>query len=176
MSEHTGSRTSSERQYALYKRAFIDAFLKLDPRTLYHNVVMFTVEIGSLITTVLWIQALGGHGETSAGFIGAIAVWLWFTVIFANFAEALAEGRGKAQAEALRKMRQDTEAKKLYLGYEIVKGKEPVPADFAMVSSSTLLRSDLFYVRAGDTIPVDGEVMEGVASVNESAITGRVHR
>ena len=172
MSEHTGSRTSSERQYALYKRAFIDAFLKLDPRTLYHNVVMFTVEIGSLITTVLWIQALGGHGETSAGFIGAIAVWLWFTVIFANFAEALAEGRGKAQAEALRKMRQDTEAKKLYLGYEIVKGKEPVPADFAMVSSSTLLRSDLFYVRAGDIIPVDGEVMEGVASVNESAITG----
>jgi K+-transporting ATPase ATPase B chain len=172
MSDHTGSRASSERQYALYKRAFIDAFLKLDPRTLYHNVVMFTVEIGSLITTVLWVQALGGHGEASAGFIGSIAVWLWFTVLFANFAEALAEGRGKAQAEALRKMRQDTEAKKLYLGYQIAKGKEPTPADFALVSSSTLLRSDLFYVRAGDTIPVDGEVVEGVASVNESAITG----
>ena len=172
MSDRTGSRTSSERQYALYRRAFIDAFLKLDPRTLYHNVVMFTVEIGSLITTVLWVQALGGHGEASAGFIGSIAVWLWFTVLFANFAEALAEGRGKAQAEALRKMRQDTEAKKLYLGYEIVKGKEPSPSDFALVSSSTLLRSDLFYVRAGDTIPVDGEVVEGVASVNESAITG----
>ncbi len=172
MSDGTGSRASSERQYALYKRAFIDAFLKLDPRTLYHNVVMFTVEIGSLITTVLWVQALGGHGEASAGFIGSIAVWLWFTVLFANFAEALAEGRGKAQAEALRKMRQDTEAKKLYLGYQIVKGKEPTPADFALVSSSTLLRSDLFYVRAGDTIPVDGEVVEGVASVNESAITG----
>jgi K+-transporting ATPase ATPase B chain len=172
MSDRTGSRASSERQYALYKRAFIDAFLKLDPRTLYHNVVMFTVEIGSLITTVLWVQALGGHGEASAGFIGSIAVWLWFTVLFANFAEALAEGRGKAQAEALRKMRQDTEAKKLYLGYQIAKGKEPTPADFALVSSSTLVRSDLFYVRAGDTIPVDGEVVEGVASVNESAITG----
>jgi K+-transporting ATPase ATPase B chain len=172
MSERAGSRTSSERQYALYKRAFIDAFLKLDPRTLYHNVVMFTVEIGSVITTVLWLDALGGHGEESAGFIGAIAAWLWFTVLFANFAEALAEGRGKAQAEALRKMRQDTEAKKLYLAYVIVKGKEPAQADFAMVSSSTLLRSDLFYVRAGDTIPVDGEVVEGVASVNESAITG----
>ena len=172
MSDRTGSRTSSERQYALYRRALIDAFLKLDPRTLYHNVVMFTVEIGSLITTVLWVQALGGHGEASAGFIGAIAIWLWFTVLFANFAEALAEGRGKAQAEALRKMRQDTEAKKLYLGYEIVKGKEPAPAEFALVSSSTLIRSDLFYVRAGDTIPVDGEVVEGVASVNESAITG----
>jgi potassium-transporting ATPase ATP-binding subunit len=172
MSDRTGSRASSERQYALYKRAFIDAFLKLDPRTLYRNVVMFTVEIGSVITTLLWVQALGGHGEASAGFIGAIAIWLWFTVLFANFAEALAEGRGKAQAEALRKMRQDTEAKKLYLGYKIMKGKEPVLADFAMVSSSTLLRSDLFYVRAGDTIPVDGEVVEGVASVNESAITG----
>jgi len=172
MSEHSDSRTSSERQYALYKRALIDAFLKLDPRTLYHNVVMFTVEIGSIITTILWVEALGGHGEASAGFIGAIAAWLWFTVLFANFAEALAEGRGKAQAEALRKMRRDTEAKKLYLGYEIVKGKEPATADFTLVSSSTLRRSDLFYVRAGDTIPVDGEVVEGVASVNESAITG----
>ena len=74
---------------------------------------MFTVEIGSVITTLLWLQALSGHGEASAGFIGAIAAWLWFTVLFANFAEALAEGRGKAQADSLRKMRQDTEAKKL---------------------------------------------------------------
>jgi len=172
MADHTGSGTSSEQQFALYKRALIDAFLKLDPRTLYRNVVMFTVEIGSVITTLLWVQALGGHGEASAGFIGAIAAWLWFTVLFANFAEALAEGRGKAQAESLRKMRQDTEAKKLYLGYEIEKGREPVPTDFMVVSSSTLRRSDLFYVKAGDTIPVDGEVVEGIASVNESAITG----
>jgi K+-transporting ATPase ATPase B chain len=118
------------------------------------------------------VQALGGQGEESAGFIGAIAAWLWFTVLFANFAEALAEGRGKAQAEALRKMRQETEAKKLYLGYEIEKGRKPFPTDFLVVSSSTLHRSDLFYVEAGDTIPVDGEVVEGIASVNESAITG----
>jgi K+-transporting ATPase ATPase B chain len=172
MADHSGSGTSSEKQFALYRRALIDAFLKLDPRTLYRNVVMFTVEIGSVITTLLWVQALGGHGEASAGFIGAIAAWLWFTVLFANFAEALAEGRGKAQAESLRKMRQDTEAKKLYLGYEIEKGREPVPTDFMVVSSSTLRRSDLFYVKAGDTIPVDGEVVEGIASVNESAITG----
>ena len=173
MADPAGSRPLlSEKQYALYKRALIDAFLKLDPRTLYRNVVMFTVEIGSVITTVLWVQALGGHGEAQAGFIGAIAAWLWFTVLFANFAEALAEGRGKAQAEALRKMRQDTEAKKLYLGYEIVKGREPALSDFALVSSSTLRKSDLFYVRARDTIPVDGEIVEGVASVNESAITG----
>jgi len=172
MTDHSGSGAPSEQQFALYRRALIDAFLKLDPRTLYRNVVMFTVEIGSVITTILWVQALAGHGEESAGFIGAITAWLWFTVLFANFAEALAEGRGKAQAESLRKMRQDTEAKKLYLGYEIEKGREPVPTDFMVVSSSTLRRSDLFFVKAGDTIPVDGEVVEGIASVNESAITG----
>jgi K+-transporting ATPase ATPase B chain len=172
MADFSGSGATSGQQYVLYKRACIDAFLKLDPRTLYRNVVMFTVEIGSVITTLLWVQALGGHGEESAGFIGAIAAWLWFTVLFANFAEALAEGRGKAQAESLRKMRQDTEAKKLYLGYEIEKGRKPFPTDFMVVSSSTLRRSDLFYVEAGETIPVDGEVVEGIASVNESAITG----
>ena len=172
MSEKGSAKPASEKQYALYQRAVIDAFLKLDPRTLYHNVVMFTVEIGSVITTLLFFQSLMGQGEASPGFIGAITAWLWFTVLFANFAEALAEGRGKAQAEALRKMRRDTEAKKLYLGYEVVKGKEPAPSDFTMVSSSSLLRSDLYYVKAGDTIPVDGEVVEGVASVNESAITG----
>ena len=176
MADHFGSRTTSGQQYALYKRALIDAFLKLDPRSLYRNIVMFTVEIGSVITTLLWMQALGGQGEESAGFIGAIAAWLWFTVLFANFAEALAEGRGKAQAESLRKMRQDTEAKELYLGYEIEKGRKPLPTDFMVVSSSTLRRSDLFYVEAGDIIPVDGEVIEGIASVNESAITGEAHR
>ena len=77
------------------------------------NPVMFVVEIGSLLTTILWIQALTGRGEASAGFIGAISLWLWFTVLFANFSEALAEGRGKAQAEALRRTRQETQAKKL---------------------------------------------------------------
>jgi K+-transporting ATPase ATPase B chain len=172
MSEHTSTKHTPDKQYALYKRALIDAFLKLDPRTLYRNVVMFTVEIGSVITTLLWLQALTGHGEAPAGFIGAISAWLWFTVLFANFAEALAEGRGKAQAESLRRMRQDTEAKKLYPGYEIRKGSPPELSDFTVVSSSTLRKSDLFYVKAGDTIPVDGEVVEGIASVNESAITG----
>src|SRR5665647_386446 len=172
MSDQSSAKHASEKQYALYKRAVIDAFLKLDPRNLYHNVVMFTVEIGSVITTLLFLQSLSGKGEASPGFIGAITAWLWFTVLFANFAEALAEGRGKAQAEALRKMRRDTEAKKLYLGYEVVKGKEPAPTDFTMVSSLTLLKSDLYFVKAGDTIPVDGEIVEGVASVNESAITG----
>src|SRR5512137_2067321 len=159
-------------QYALYRRAAIDAVIKLDPRTLYRNVVMFVVEMGSALTTVLWLQALTGHGEAPAGFIGAIAVWLWFTVLFANFAEALAEGRGKAQAESLRKMRQDTVAKKLSRGYTLVKGREPAPVHYTEISSSMLQKGDLFYVKAGDTIPVDGEVIEGIASVNESAITG----
>ena len=82
----------------LYQRAVLDAFTKLDPRSMIRNPVMFTVEIGSVITTLLWLQALTGKGEAPAGFIGAISAWLWFTVLFANFAEALAEGRGKAQA------------------------------------------------------------------------------
>jgi len=172
MSEHSGPKVPAADQYALYRRAIIDSFVKLDPRTLYHNVVMFTVEIGSVLTTLLWIQALLGHGEAPAGFIGAVSIWLWFTVLFANFAEALAEGRGKAQAEALRKMRQDTAGKKLDPGYSVEKGKEPGPSDYSVVSSSTLHKNDVFYVKAGDTIPVDGEVIEGIASINESAITG----
>ncbi|MDD1699828.1 MAG: potassium-transporting ATPase subunit KdpB [Methanoregula sp.] len=157
---------------AIYQRALIDAVGKLDPRLMIKNPVMFVVEAGSALTTLLWFQALTGNGEDPAGFIGAISAWLWFTVLFANYAEALAEGRGKAQAESLRKMRQDTMAKKLYLGYEIEKGREPSLSDYLEVSSSTLHKTDLFYVKAGDTIPVDGEVVEGIASVNESAITG----
>jgi K+-transporting ATPase ATPase B chain len=159
-------------QSALYRRAVIDAVIKLDPRTLSRNVVMFVVEMGSALTTLLWVQALLGHGEAPAAFIGAIAAWLWFTVLFANFAEALAEGRGKAQAEALRRMRMDTLAKKLGSDFRIERGKEPGPSEVTNVSSSELRREDIFYVKAGDIIPVDGEVIEGIASVNESAITG----
>ena len=157
---------------AIYRRAVFDAVLKLDPRLMVRNPVMFVVEVGSALTSLLWLQALTGHGEAPAGFIGAISAWLWFTVLFANFAEALAEGRGKAQAESLRKMRQDTVAKKLSRGYTLVKGREPVPAHYTEISSSMLRKSDLLYVKAGDTIPVDGDVIEGIASVNESAITG----
>src|SRR5512137_1543249 len=88
---------------AIYRRAVIDAVLKLDPRLIVRNPVMFVVEAGSALTSLLWLNALTGHGEAPAWFIGAISAWLWFTVLFANFAEALAEGRGKAQAESLRK-------------------------------------------------------------------------
>ena len=97
----------------LYRRAVGDAFIKLDPRRMVRNPVMFVVEVGSLLTTLLFVQALFGHGEAPAGFIGAVALWLWFTVLFANFSEALAEGRGKAQAEALRQTRHQTQAKQL---------------------------------------------------------------
>jgi potassium-transporting ATPase ATP-binding subunit len=144
--------------------ALLDSIKKLDPRHQVRNPVMFVVELGSLLTTGLWIQALGGRGEAPAGFILAVSLWLWFTVIFANFAEALAEGRGKAQAANLRKARRDTPAKKLI---------EPhYGAKYNQVSASLLRKGDLVLVEAGDDIPMDGEVIEGVASVNEAAITG----
>ncbi len=152
------------RQTRLFGRAAMEAFLKLDPRRTVHNPVMFVVEIGSLLTTALWIQALLGQGEAPAGFIGAVALWLWFTVLFANFSEALAEGRGKAQAEALRRTRGETRARKL---------RQPTrQAPFEIVASSALRKGDSVLALAGDTIPADGEVVEGIASVDESAVTG----
>ena len=148
----------------LYQRAILDSFIKLNPRWMVRNPVMFVVEVGSLLTTALWIQALFGKGEAPAGFIGGVALWLWFTVLFANFSEAVAEGRGKAQAEALRKTRQTTQAKKL-----------PRPdrqAKYELVASTALRKNDLFLVETGDILPVDGEMIEGIASVDESAVTG----
>ncbi len=148
----------------LYQRAIWESFLKLDPRLEVRNPVMFVVEVGSVLTTVLWVQALFGQGEAPAGFIGAVALWLWFTVLFANFAEAVAEGRGKAQAEALRRTRKETQAKKL---------REPKRgARFDLVSSIALRKDDAFLVEVNDVIPADGEIVEGIASVDESAVTG----
>ncbi len=152
----------------LYQRAIFDSFRKLDPRSQARNPVMFVVEIGSLLTTGLWIQALLGKGGSQAGFIGAIAVWLWFTVLFANFSEALAEGRGKAQAEALRKTRQETNAKKLQTKFE----RGIRPSNFVLSPSTQLRQNDTYLVEAGDIIPADGEVIDGIASVDESAVTG----
>jgi potassium-transporting ATPase ATP-binding subunit len=153
---------------ALYQRAIIDSFIKLDPRVQLRNPVMFVVEVGSVLTTILFIQALFGAGEAPTGFIGSVALWLWFTVLFANFSEALAEGRGKAQAEALRKTRKETIAKRLDHGF--TRGEHP--AAFTLTPSPDLRQNDLFLVEAGDIIPTDGEVIEGIASVDESAITG----
>ena len=149
---------------ALVKPAIVEALKKLHPRLQWRNPVMFVVYVGSLLTTALWAQALGGHGEAPAGFILAVALWLWFTVLFANFAEALAEGRSKAQAAALRGAKQMVMAKKL---------REPrygAPVDW--LPGAELRRGDVVLVEAGDMVPADGEVIEGVASVNESAITG----
>jgi potassium-transporting ATPase ATP-binding subunit len=148
----------------LYRRAFIDAFKKLDPRWMVRNPVMFVVEVGSVLTTALWVLALLGHGEDKAGFIGAIALFLWLTVLFANYSEAIAEARGKAQADALRRTRRETQAKKL--------SRPKHGARYDIVPSTALLRDDVFLVEAGDIIPVDGEVVEGVALVDESAVTG----
>ena len=159
---HSKKPTSIRSQ--LIRRAVVDAFRKLNPRWMIRNPVMFVVLVGSVATTALWIQALVGAGEAPAGFIGAVALWLWFTVLFANFSEALAEGRGKAQADALRRTRQETQAKKL---------RQPRrAAQVDLVSSTALRQSDVFLVEAGDIIPADGEVIEGVASVDESAVTG----
>jgi K+-transporting ATPase ATPase B chain len=151
-------------QIELYKRAILNSFFKLDPRLMVRNPVMFVVEVGSILTTVLWGQALFGHGEAPAGFIGAVTLWLWFTVLFANFSEAMAEGRGKAQAEALRRTRRETQAKKL---------RHPKrDGSFELVNSIDLHKGDSFLVETNDTIPVDGEIVEGIASVDESAVTG----
>ncbi len=148
----------------IYLHAGINAMKKLDPRTMLRNPVMFVVEIGSLLTTALWLQAVFGKGEAEARFISLVAAWLWFTVLFANFSEAIAEGRGKAQAEALRRTRQDTPAKRL----KNTQRNSP----YERVASTVLQQGDLVIVETGDILPADGEVIEGIASVDESAITG----
>ncbi len=148
----------------LIKPAIVDSFRKLNPVLQWRNPVMFVVYIGSILTTMLWMQALVGQGEASASFIFAVALWLWFTVLFANFAEALAEGRSKAQAASLRGLKRETWAKKL---------KEPkASAEWTTVPATDLRKGDFYLVHASETIPADGEVIEGVASVDESAITG----
>jgi len=148
----------------IVKRATWDALRKLNPLHQLKNPVMFTVWVGSVLTTLLYVQALLGHGEARPGFILAIALWLWFTLIFANFAEAMAEGRGKAQADSLRRAKKDVIAKLLR------QGKHGTASE--AIEASRLRIGDVVLVEAGDTIPGDGEVIDGVASVNESAITG----
>ncbi len=149
---------------ALVKPAIAESFRKLSPRAQLRNPVMFVVWVGSVLTTLLGIQAVRGQGEAPAGFIFAISAWLWFTVLFANFAEALAEGRGKAQAATLRHSRRNVMAKKL--------DHPRREAGVTVIDSASLRRGDLVLIEAGDIVPADAEVLEGVASVDESAITG----
>src|SRR6266404_9717160 len=143
-------------EWKIVKRAIWDSFLKLNPRKMMGNPVMFVVEIGSVITTVLLFK-----GGSDFKFNLQITLWLWFTVLFANFAEAMAEGRGKAQADTLRKARSETVAN--WIGSD---------GAVVQVPSSKLRTGDLVHVSAGELIPSDGEIIEGLASVDESAITG----
>ncbi|MGA7593923.1 MAG: potassium-transporting ATPase subunit KdpB [Gallionella sp.] len=148
----------------IVKQAVVDSFRKLSPRQQLKNPVMFVVWVGSVLTTALFFQALTGHGEAPSGFILAITLWLWFTVLFANFAEAIAEGRSRAQAAAMRSAKRDIQAKNL---------ERPNHGEkFSLVPGSALRLDDVVLVEAGDFIPGDGTVIEGVASVDESAITG----
>ena len=150
--------------WQMYRQAIIGAFLKLNPRYMLRNPVMFVTEVGSVLTSGLFIQALVWHGEAKASFIGIVALWLWLCVLFANFSEAVAEGRGKAQAAALRRTRQETRAKKL--------SQPKHGAKYDLVPSAALQQNDVFLAEAGDVISADGEVIEGIASVDESAVTG----
>jgi K+-transporting ATPase ATPase B chain len=139
-------------------RAILESFRKLDPRWQFRNPVMFVCEVGALVTLLFFVRDLRTHGP--AGFDFAISIWLWFTVVFANFAEAVAEGRGKAQAEFLRRTKTDTQARRVVVGREEI------------VSATALRKGDILRVSAGELIPADGDVIQGAASVDESAITG----
>jgi potassium-transporting ATPase ATP-binding subunit len=158
------TRTRSLFDTTILKQAIVDSFRKLTPVRQVRNPVMFVVYVGSILTTLLWLQALLGKGEAPPWFIFWVSVWLWFTVLFANFAEAMAEGRGKAQAASLRKARRDLEAKRL-------RGPSR-SAPYDVVNAARLRKGEVVLVEANDFIPADGTVIVGVASVNEAAITG----
>ena len=146
---------------SIVRPAIVDSFRKLDPRVQARNPVMFVVLVGSVLTTVLFFRDLGSATQAQNVFTGSVAVWLWFTVLFANFAEAMAEGRGKAQAATLRKTRAETMA-----------NLRRTDGSIEEVASSQLTLDDIVIVTAGEMIPSDGEIIEGIASVDESAITG----
>src|SRR5271154_795998 len=148
---------------AILREAIISSFRKLDPRDLVRNPVMFTTGVVAVLSTVIYARdvALGVHDYV--GVIGQIAAWLWFTVLFGNFAEAVAEGRGKAQADSLRKTKTDTMAKKLSASDAI---------NYTLVSATELRRGDFVLAECGDVIPGDGDVVKGIATVDESSITG----
>jgi len=148
----------------IIRRALVDAFTKLDPRKMMKNPVMFVVEVGAVLTTLQFIRGIvAPTPATNFSFELQITLWLWFTVLFANFAEAMAEGRGKAQADTLRKSKTETTANRISASGKV-----------ESVSATALRKGDVVVVVAGEFIPGDGEIVEGVASVDESAITGRI--
>ena len=154
------------RQSSLYDPAILvpavgASFRKLNPRVMARNPVMFVVEVGAVITTYVFMSGFFNHGDQ--GFVGQVCLWLWFTVLFANFAEAVAEGRGKAQAASLRRTRSDTIARRLVGGQGGTEERVPAPE---------LRKGDIVVCETGDIIPSDGTIVAGIASVDESAITG----
>ena len=166
---NTTDRRACERGFSLHERlddrkivvrAIVESFVKLNPRSQARNPVMFTVEVAALAVLIFWLRDLFLAGGHNAGFDFAISAWLWFTVLFANFAEAVAEGRGKAQADYLRRTKSDAQARRIRDGRE------------ELVSASLLRKDDTVRIDAGELIPGDGEVIEGAATVDESAITG----
>lgn len=159
---------------AQWKTALLASVLKLDPRVQVQNPVMALCWLGALLTTALWVSALMGAVDEDPGFAGQVALWLWGTVLFANAAEALAEGRAKAQADALKGLRQKTSAKRLTNpdAFANAHGVLQAAPDYEIVDSESLRKGDVVFVEAGDIIPCDGDVLAGCASVDESAVTG----
>jgi K+-transporting ATPase ATPase B chain len=163
--------------WAIVLPAIGNSFLKLSPRQQWKNPVMFVVLVGSVLTSALFVHSLWGHGEAGPWFILSISLWLWFTVLFANFAEAMAEGRGKAQADALRKARRDVEVCRFSPAYQAMRQRDHITGRPSLLHveaalGSMLRKGDVVFVDAGGFIPADGEVIEGAASVDESAVTG----
>lgn len=148
----------------LVKPAIVESFKKLSPQVQWRNPVMFVVYLGSILTTAFLVQALYSQSNASLGFIASVAIWLWFTVLFANFAEAMAEGRSKAQAASLRSAKKNVVVKKL--------ANASRDSTITITDSNSIKKGDILLIEAGDMIPADGEVIEGIASVNEAAITG----
>ena len=153
----------------LVKPAIVDSFKKLTPQIQWRNPVMFVVYLGSILTTLILLQALFSKADAPTGFIALVTLWLWFTVLFANFAEALAEGRSKAQAASLRSAKKNVVAKKLAA---VPLDSNPRDSKVTLTDSNSLRKGDILLIEAGDMIPADGEVIDGIASVNEAAITG----
>ncbi len=174
MSKHTVRKANSLWDMAILRPAIGDAFKKLSPRTMAKNPVMFVVEVGSALVTVLFAYDLARGAQVDVKFNVQLILWLWFTVLFANFAEAMAEGRGKAQAATLRKMRTTTMARRIRRAGDEAKltpGKYEGKA-YDEIPATDLKRGDVVLVEANQAIPADGEILEGIASVDESAITG----
>ncbi len=165
---------ASKDNHVLNKEIIIRTIKKMDPRVAIHNPIMFIVEIGSIIVTLSFFISLfdADSQGSSATFSGLVAIWLWFTLLFSYYSEALAENRGKAQADALRRMRSNTTAKKVNESYISGRGIPPQEAEISSCSSADLRKGDLFFAKAGDIIPNDGEIIEGIASIDESAMTG----